>query len=83
MCAFHGEGVGLRIKHPLVQWDHVIVRKQQVKIFQRFGEEEGLLDVVFRGLGLVDVPDSAISAVRPTPLLNSLQACEEDLVVCH
>ena len=42
--------------HPFVEWQSVVFRKDEIQIFQRLGQEEGLLRVV---LGRVDVVDVA------------------------
>ena len=69
----HGQGVRLGVEHPLVQGKLVSVREQEVKIFERLAEEEGLHLVLGPGVQRIPhVTDCRVASAIFAILLNTL-----------
>ena len=64
--------MGFRVKHPLVQAYQVVVRKDQIQIFQCLCQKETLLDIIMGWWHLVHIADTAEPVTSMTMFLNGL-----------
>ena len=69
----HGQGVGLRVEHPLVQGDNPVITEQQVEVLEGLGQKEALLGVVVLGWHSVHIPDSSVTIVRSAMFVDCLK----------
>jgi len=60
----------LRIQHPLIQTNHILRLKQQIKVLERLGEPKALHLVVQRGYFLRDVVDGRVAVLGGRVLVD-------------
>lgn len=77
----NGQWMSLRVEHPLVQWDELVVGEYQVQIFECFRQEEALLSIVFARWKFVDIADARIARASATILVQCLRGIPRVLPV--
>lgn len=70
VVAADGQRMSFAVEHPLVQGNKLVVRENQIQIFECFGKEETLLSVVLVRGHLVDVEHAGEATSGATMLID-------------